>query len=189
MNNILVEGTISGTIAAAGSGQPVSGATVSDGTRQAVTDSAGKYTLGNVPAGQYTLTATASGYQIGLQGVVVQVGQVTVADFVLEKAVATDTMWAESITFIRDGAYLGIRVKVVNAAGPVSRASMVVTLSKDGRYMGYSNRTTDASGEAIHWFRWRGTGQYQVRISSLRHSTLKWDQTQGLTSLTQYIKE
>ncbi len=187
VNNVVVEGTVSGTVTNT-SGQPISGATVSDGTRQAATDAAGKYTLSSVPAGTYTLTATASGYQTGSQSVTVQVGQVTTANFALTKVVATNTLWAESITFIRSGTSLGVKVRVVNAAGPVSGASMILSLYENGRYMGYSNRTTDANGEITHWFRWYGAGQYQANIASLRYGTYKWDKTLGLTSLTQYLQ-
>lgn len=43
-------------------GVGLEGITVSAGTRSATTDSSGEYTLSNVPAGTYTLTASGGGY-------------------------------------------------------------------------------------------------------------------------------
>ncbi len=43
-------------------GTPLPGVTVSDGTRSAVTDSLGRYSLVGVPAGGYTLTPSMGGY-------------------------------------------------------------------------------------------------------------------------------
>ena len=51
---------VSGTVKTGGT--PLPGVTVSDGTRTAVTDSLGRYTLVGAPAGTYTLTPTAAGY-------------------------------------------------------------------------------------------------------------------------------
>ncbi len=54
--------TVSGTVALA-DGTPVPGVTVSDGaTHSAVTDGSGQYTLSDVRAGSYTLTASMAGY-------------------------------------------------------------------------------------------------------------------------------
>lgn len=51
--------SISGTVTAGGTG--VSGVTVSDGTRSALTGSTGTYTISGVPNGSYTLVATKTG--------------------------------------------------------------------------------------------------------------------------------
>jgi hypothetical protein len=51
--------TVSGTITAGGLG--LAGASVSDGTRSAITASDGTYTISAVPAGSYTLTPTKAG--------------------------------------------------------------------------------------------------------------------------------
>ncbi|NNJ13541.1 hypothetical protein EKD04_024765 [Chloroflexales bacterium ZM16-3] len=56
----LITYTVSGQVTLNGSG--LAGVTVSDGTRSTTTDSAGSYTLSNVPPGSYTLTPTKSGY-------------------------------------------------------------------------------------------------------------------------------
>ncbi|MBU2219387.1 S8 family serine peptidase, partial [Patescibacteria group bacterium] len=60
-------GTISGNVTDVSTLLPVTGATVTDGTRSAVTDVSGNYTIANVPIGSYTVTASASGYENSTQ--------------------------------------------------------------------------------------------------------------------------
>ncbi len=55
-------GGILGTVKSS-AGTPISGATVSDGTRSTRTDASGAYTISNVPAGTYSVTVSATGYQ------------------------------------------------------------------------------------------------------------------------------
>ena len=53
--------TVSGRIID-GSGNALVGATISDGTRNSMTDSNGNYTISDLPVGNYTLTPSMSGY-------------------------------------------------------------------------------------------------------------------------------
>jgi thermitase len=80
------EGTIAGTVLSA-SGKnktPVSGASVDCGAGGAATTGTdGAYTIGSVPVGSYTCTASASGFKPKSQSVSVSDGQTTTADFVL----------------------------------------------------------------------------------------------------------
>lgn len=59
---VVVSGTyaVSGNISS--SGAPLSGVIVSDGTRSSTTDSAGNYSITNVPNGTYTLTPSKTNY-------------------------------------------------------------------------------------------------------------------------------
>jgi len=61
-------GTISGTVVNE-SGQPISGATVSNGAVKITTGSDGKYTLTNIPVGVYPFVITATGYAKIIQSV------------------------------------------------------------------------------------------------------------------------
>ena len=76
-------GTISGNITDAAMASPVTGASVSDGTRTATSDTTGSYTISNVPAGNYTVTATASGYSSASKTVTVTAGAAATANFSL----------------------------------------------------------------------------------------------------------
>ncbi|RRR73443.1 MAG: hypothetical protein EI684_08725 [Candidatus Viridilinea halotolerans] len=56
----VVTASVSGRVTLNNTG--LAGVTISDGTRTAITDSNGNYTLSGLPAGSYTLTPTRSGY-------------------------------------------------------------------------------------------------------------------------------
>ena len=75
--------TIGGNVTDVNTTLAIQGATVSDGTRNDITDVNGNYLIENVPAGTYTVTASAAGYQDGAQGVTVAAGDAFTADFAL----------------------------------------------------------------------------------------------------------
>ncbi len=103
-------GSIAGTVTAASSGAALSGATVTDGTRTATTDAAGSYTLSNVPAGTYVVTASRSGYTSASQSVAVVSGTTAVANFALATATTTGTI-SGRVTNVSTGAPIaGARV-------------------------------------------------------------------------------
>lgn len=59
-------GTLEGTVVTAAAGEPVAGATVQlEGARQAVTDAAGRFRIGGLPAGAYTVVARRVGFADG----------------------------------------------------------------------------------------------------------------------------
>jgi len=83
-----VAGTVAGTIFDSNTGGLVPGAVVTDGTRSATAGASGSYTLGNVPAGDYTLTASAGAYQTGTRHITVPAGVALTADFTLTPVMA-----------------------------------------------------------------------------------------------------
>jgi subtilisin family serine protease len=81
-------GTLSGTVTAAGSGNPIAGAkvrAVGPTTRETFTDAAGNYSL-VLPVGSYDATASAFGYLSQTANVVITDGQTTTHDFALVAA-------------------------------------------------------------------------------------------------------
>jgi thermitase len=76
-------GAIAGVVTDAPTGAPLAGATVSNGSAGAVTDAAGAYTLPNLPAGSYTVTASAAGHSAVSQSVSLTSGQTANASFSL----------------------------------------------------------------------------------------------------------
>ena len=79
-----------------GSGNALTGVTVSDGTRSAMTDTNGNYTISNIPVGNYTLTPSISGYTFNPTNHSVSIsGNVTGQDFV-----GTSTVVASTWTFL-----------------------------------------------------------------------------------------
>jgi hypothetical protein len=87
-------GNLQGTVAVGGS--PISGATVTASPYSTTTDGSGNYFIGPIPAGTYTVTAAATGYNTGTaNGVVIANGSTTTQNFTLTAATAnacfTDT--------------------------------------------------------------------------------------------------
>lgn len=61
--------TVSGTVTNAETGEAISGAVVAAGTKKTTTDSYGKYSIGSLMAGTYTITATYVGFVTGKEEV------------------------------------------------------------------------------------------------------------------------
>ena len=79
-------GTITGTVTDDSTGNPIQGATVSDGTRSDSTDAGGNYTLTDVPVNSYTITASKSGYfSLSVDSVVVTENGTSILDFQLSE--------------------------------------------------------------------------------------------------------
>lgn len=77
-------GTISGVVTEKGSTTGISGATVeADSGQSAQTDGAGVYTIENVPVGERSARASASGFRSQTKSVTVSDGAVAVANFAL----------------------------------------------------------------------------------------------------------
>lgn len=70
-----IQGTVSNSA-------PISGATVTDGTRTVATDASGDYTI-NTAAGTYTLTASKSGYVSSSKSVTISASQTATVNFTL----------------------------------------------------------------------------------------------------------
>jgi len=84
LNPIPTTGTIAGNVTDSSTGLAIEGATVTDGTRSAITDVNGDYTIADVPEATYAVTASAAGYDDDSQSVTVIAGETSTADFTLE---------------------------------------------------------------------------------------------------------
>ena len=83
-------GVLTGNVADANTGSGISGAQVStdsDGY-SATTDSSGDYTINNVTAGSYNVTATATGYQADTKPAAIDAGMTTIVNFSLIETAA-----------------------------------------------------------------------------------------------------
>lgn len=79
-------GAITGTVTDAGTASPISGATVSYSGGSATTNANGQYTIANVAAGTYTVTAAASAYGSQNRTITVAAGATATANFGLWRA-------------------------------------------------------------------------------------------------------
>jgi len=120
-------GIIQGYVLQNGTLTVISGVTVSDGTRAAVSNSAGFYQIANVPAGTYTLTASAANYSTNSSAgtVTVTVGSINNANISL----------ASSATGIIQGyVYLTNTTLRPNATVQVSDATRTANTNSAGFY-------------------------------------------------------
>ena len=81
-------GTLTGTITASSTGQPVNGVQVTvEGTNfGSLTNIAGRYVVVGVPAGTYTIQALSVGYATETQETTITSGQTATADFTMTVA-------------------------------------------------------------------------------------------------------
>jgi len=89
----LLNGTISGVVTDSSTGNPISGATVTVNSMSATTNSSGVYTISDIQAGTYTVTASAEGYESSVKtNITVVAGETTSVDFELTSAVSAQPL-------------------------------------------------------------------------------------------------
>jgi galactose oxidase-like protein/carboxypeptidase family protein/glyoxal oxidase-like protein/Kelch motif protein len=132
-------GAISGHVSDVTSGNALSGATVSYSGGSTTTDASGNYTLNNVAAGSYTVTASLTGYLSRSQSVTVTSGATTTANFQLTTA--------------------GIVAGTVKNTNGVALSGTTVTIT-GGNIATTLNLTTDANGNYNSG--WIPIGNYTV---------------------------
>jgi len=183
LNQIIVPGSITGSVTDAKDGSPIVGAAVSDGTRTTTTDATGKYTIASVPAGSYEVTASKEGYQNLTSSVIVLSGATSVLNFSLnQKSPVTDTMWVDSICFVEKGKNLFIEVGVVAASGVLSGAELSLSLEcSNGEVWNFSG-TTNTPGLVKFKLGKAPIGNYLTTVNSLTCSGFVWDMSKGITS-------
>lgn len=182
-------GSISGRVTDAAGGNPIAGATVSDGTRSATTGTDGAYTISGVPQGSYTVTASAPGYIGTTRTVSVASGATTFTDFslTLVPAPTVKAMWVESIDFAMAGKNLKVSIKVAGESGPVAGASVrAELLAADGKRYLFSG-TTDGSGVFGFLANKLSAGTCTVTVIDLTASGYAWDTGNGLTEASYTI--
>ena len=92
-------GRISGVVTASADGQPISGATVSDGTRSAMSSATGAYAVANVPPGTYSVVCSAVGYYPQSKTVTVSAGQRARRTSVCSRIAGGRSMWVVGLSF------------------------------------------------------------------------------------------
>jgi hypothetical protein len=183
LNKIVVPGTITGTVTDAKDGSPIVGAAVTDGTRTVTTDASGKYTVADVPPGTCEVTASKEGYESLTVSVTVRSGAVSVMDFSLnQKSPATNTMWVDSIHFIKNGKNLFIEVKVVTASGVLPGAKVGLSLECTNSKVWSFSGTTDTAGLVKFKASKTPVGSYLATVNSLTCSGFTWDASKGITA-------
>jgi thermitase len=189
LSEIVVPGSIAGSVTDAKDGSPVVGATVSDGARTAVTDTGGQYIIGGVPEGSYTVTASAASYSASSQAVSVVAAQTTTVNFALTELTPPppEPFWVQSIAFSLTGKNMRLNINVVSASGAVVGAQVVVQLTNGVRNWNFTG-TTDSSGSASFVVTKAPAGSYVASITAITATGYTWDTTQGVTSASYTLK-
>lgn len=182
----VLPGSIAGLATDAGDGSPVIGATVTDGTRTATTDASGKYTIGDVLPGSYEVTVSKEGYESSTGGVTVASATTAVLDFSLGPQLPrlpdTNTMWVDSIRFIRNGKNLVVEVRVLTASGALPGAKVGLGLECTNSKVWSFSGTTDTAGLAKFRVSKTPVGSYLATVNSLVCSGFIWDTSKGTTA-------
>ena len=135
-------GSISGHVSDSSSGAALAGATVSYNGGSTTTDNNGAYSFSNVPAGSYTLTASASGYSSQSSSTTVNSGAASTLDFQLTPSAPGG-----------NGAITG-RVTNVSTGASISAATV-----------SFSGHSTTTSSTGTYSFSSVAAGTYTVSVT------------------------
>jgi thermitase len=183
LSQIIVPGSITGSVTDAKDGSPIVGAVVSDGTRTATTDASGKYTIADVPPGSYEVTASKEGYQSSTSSVTVVSGASSVMHFFLnQNPTVPNIMWVDSISFSKNGRNLFIEVKVVTASAVLPGAELALSLECSNGKVWIFSGTTDTAGLVRFKLNKPPVGNYLAKVNRLTCSGFTWDMSKGITS-------
>jgi uncharacterized membrane protein len=184
LDQVVVPGSVTGSVTDAQDGSPMVGATVTDGTRTATTDAAGKYTIADVAPGSYEITASKEGYESITSSVNVVSGATSEMNLSLnQKAPETDAMWVDSISFVEKGKNLFIEVIVVTASGGLAGAEVGLSLECDNGETWSFSGTTSNIGSVRFKLGKAPVGTYSAVVTGLKCSGFTWDASKGITAI------
>jgi thermitase len=183
LSQLIVPGSITGSVTDAEDGSSIAGATVSDGTRTAITGATGEYTIADVLPGSYEVTASKEGYESLISSVTVTSGATSGMNFSLnQEPPETESMWIDSIGFVQNGKNLFIEVSIVTANGGLSGAQVSLSLEcSNGEVWGFSG-TTNHAGLVKFKVGKASIGNYLTTVNSLTCSGFVWDLSKGISS-------
>ncbi|MDP3880361.1 MAG: S8 family serine peptidase [Dehalococcoidales bacterium] len=187
---IIQNGAISGNVNDSDTGQPIAGATVTDGTRTATTDSDGNYTISDVPPASYSVTASADGYQGASQTVSVQEGGTTSGvNFALSPTTEATAVSISSITYYTEGGrnrnqHLRIAATLVDDLGnPVAGTSISIAVYRNGGLYASGTGTTGTDGKVTFKAQNAPSGTYTTTVTNV--NATGWD---GFTPENSFTK-
>ncbi len=150
-------GTITGAVTDATTNTTISGATVTLGTQSATTSSGGSYSFSNVQAGNYTVTASANGYNSTSQQIQVSAGVPQTVDLSLqavqESVPINSTLnsgyysWQsfsfDTYPFVQcSNGFMSHNVRVTVTVNPTSNPINIIVMRPDGYYKLEADSTT-----------------------------------------------
>ena len=165
-NAVAQDGTVTGQVTAATTGQPINGAqiTILDTQLGVLANAAGRFLINNVPAGTHTVQVVYVGYGTATEEVTVTPGGAATVDFALEvSAVAMDELIVTGTAGAVERRKLGTSAASLN----VSDVAEVVPLSDfsqtlEGRIPGVRSIGTVGGVGAGRELRIRGTDSFSL---------------------------
>jgi hypothetical protein len=116
---LLLNGTISGIVTDSSTGDPISEATVTANGMSTTTNSSGHYAISDVPAGTYTVTASANGYEDSSQtNITVVAGETTTVDFELTPTQPLDILLYAGVAAAAIIVIAGIAIYILKVRKP-----------------------------------------------------------------------
>jgi hypothetical protein len=183
-------GTVAGVVTSS-TGGAIAGASVSLDSGQSTTTSAsGSYSIGGVPAGTRSVTASAAGFASQSQSALVSDGQTTTVDFVLAPLAAGGPAIVDCITYSSSGGpnsdrHLAIAVAIVDDLGiPVVGANVTVAFTQNGGPFGTPSSTTDAAGIARFEAKNSANACYQADVLAVEAAGLAFDGSEPANGFT-----
>lgn len=140
---VVTNGTLQGTVTSTATGNPISGATVALGSRQALTNGSGVYQFTNLPSGTYPgLSASCAGFNsAAVTNVPVSDGATTTRDFSLPtaptSACLTDTAMADFQTGVPTNVDLTTSPGAAILSNPIAVDQQNTTVTGNG--FGFTN--------------------------------------------------
>ncbi|MBM3157243.1 MAG: peptidase S8 [Chloroflexi bacterium] len=96
-------------------------------------------------------------------------------------APAPSKMWVESISFESSRGDLAIKFTVVNPS-PVFKAWLSVEIKRNGTVVARTSGYTDNSGQFTYRVNSAPTGNYSVKVYSVKHVSYTWDTAKGVST-------
>ncbi|MCH8310797.1 MAG: carboxypeptidase-like regulatory domain-containing protein [Chloroflexi bacterium] len=180
----VLAGTIAGKVTESGDNTAISGATiVVEGTSlSATTDSNGNYSVGNVPEGDYDVTASADGHvSETMTDITVTANTTTFVDFSLATVTTASTVSVDSITYATEGGknsdkHLLITVALVDDLGnTVGGASVSIDLYRGEPLIASGTGTTGTDGTVTFSLKNARSGCYRTDVTDVSADGLMWD--------------
>jgi len=162
-------GTIVGNVTNAFTGLPIAEASVTAGDYTNTTNAFGYYTISDLQPGNYTVTASANGYESASQhNITVVAGETTTANFTL-RLISTITISAEPTTIT-----VGDSTTINGSISP-TREGVNVTIQYrvegEEAWNDLTSVTTNENSQYSHAWTPETAGNYEVRASYLGDDT------------------
>ncbi len=168
-------GSISGTVTTSSDeSSDISGATVTVDTGQsATTEANGTYIIADVPTGDRSVTASATGFESNTEPATVYENSTTTVDFDLTEATEPSQTIVNCVIYDTEGGrnhkHLLITIRVEDDFGNlVSGAEVRIDVDLDGEFFGSgSGAITDANGETTYTAKNAPNGDYVTTVTDV----------------------